>query len=140
MFMKSFTLKMWKNYSWEMAMTSSRELDVLVAIHVFGIEVQKDQITRGMFADRLPDDLWEYFMGTTNDKVKLYSTEIAAAWQIWEKFKPYIFPNFPFEGNLHVSDGFCEDFGCGKKCVTVDGFDVPLALCIFALKAVGVGV
>lgn len=68
-------------------MRAGRELDSLIATKVMGLTVQKDQVTRGLFADKKPDDPFDYFIGTTNDRIPNYSTDIKDAWEVVEKLK-----------------------------------------------------
>ncbi len=106
-------------------MTPGRELDKLVHEQVMEekVETVPGFAQTGMFAPQYPP----------------YSTDIAAVWPVWQKFRFNIFPDFPEPGMLHIPEGqnMCDDFGCTEKCVTVDSIDAaPFAICLAALKAV----
>lgn len=70
--------------------TPERELDAKIA-KFMGVEVEKDQITYGGWLGvKKSDDPWGYFIGGTNNPILDYSTDIAAAWEVKNRFTNWI--------------------------------------------------
>jgi len=70
-----------------------REIDIQVAEHIMGLDVTKDQHTKGIFANKHPDDPWDYYIGSSSDKVPAYSTDIAAAFDVVTAITKMRFPS-----------------------------------------------
>lgn len=114
---------------------SGRELDARVA-EVMGIRVQKDQVTRGVWSENKPDDPWEYFIEDLNNRILHYSTDIAAAWEVLERFD-----NFEIS-TMKLVEPHCYEVQVLKdgKWFKAHAETFPLAVCRAALKAMeGVG-
>ena len=122
------------------AMEAGRELDALVAERVFGIDLSP--VTHDEHEWYMPDaerdiSLTCKFCGCDNSRPEImcieikhtrsYSTDIAAAWLVVEKFRN-TFGEFVFD-----IDGDWRCFFGGKLSIADTA---PLALCRAALKAV----
>jgi hypothetical protein len=102
-------------------MKPGRELDRLVADKVFGIrsEVSGDYILEPMYIPK-------------------YSTDIAAAWGVVEKLKEKFIVAAESYRNIHSCYIIKPDEGEGKIELFREGKSPSHAICLAALKAVGV--
>lgn len=117
---------------------TDRELDALVAEKVMGwkIEGRPIRLSGGHFDDvRIPAD------GTVK-MLPSYSTDIAAAWQVVEKVREL--NGWPFILESHGDPGAPGRWWAyfqktiGDRSVNGHGHEAPRAICLAALKAVGV--
>ena len=65
-------------------MQPGREMDALVAEKVFGMVPCKDPIGRCVAAQTIPCQCWQYPDEEYGGELKQYSTDIAAAWEVFE--------------------------------------------------------
>jgi hypothetical protein len=123
-------------------MMSSRELDALIAEKVFGIDVK--------WEDKIPCDGEPYFTSDNErvegyylNELKCYSTDIAAAWGVLEKvcegtdWSPQVGLK-----SCMLFGGFVNDWGPKptKTIIIKETESAPHAICLAALKAIGVDV
>lgn len=94
----------------------NRQIDTLVAQYVMGLP-DKDINRRTMVRSDLPH----------------YTTDIAAAWQVVEKLKKH-----GFYAVIWVKPGIVQLYCHNEVCTIEEKGTVPLAICLAALKAVGV--
>lgn len=112
-------------------MKAGRDLDRLVAEKVMGLEVHKQA------------DVWLINSGT-GKAVPHYSTDIAAAWKVVEKLHAQAGPE-GWEVTINLQNfepNTAEPFNgwiVTVGCETARASSAPLAICIAALLAVGVG-
>lgn len=118
-----------------------REIDALVAEKVMGHTVEP----------RLPGLSGEYWDDTDGGIVSDYSSDIAAAWQVVEKFVEQVkadrnmeisfvmgFDGSHWEAGIWKHDEWY--LGGGGYVHEIKADTAPLAICLAALKAVGVEV
>lgn len=116
-------------------MPANREMDALVAEKVMGLEVLSP-------ANSLPDDDRVRPRGSTKkwltcEPLPHYSTDIAAAWQIVERFRFFVVPwGNPSGGEWAVAD--CRDEHLALH-ILASAESAPLAICRTALTVVGCG-
>ena len=136
-------------------MPAGRELDALIAEKVFGQSVK--WFTYDGIDDELQSEPWEQDWDGTNanprecDKsdngafpnCESYSTDIAAAWQVVEKFRTGINGHaaacmeFELTDEIRMPDYYCRFYGIDFKPREYFAFadTAPLAICRAALKA-----
>jgi hypothetical protein len=114
-------------------MEAGRELDLLIAVKVMGGRLDGDSYTDGSRCWPVPP----------------YSTDLAAAWKVWEKFQHqskrlhYVFPDNAEEGHYevlwsHGPQSSRSGMSLNRKGeVWAEGETAPLAICRAALRAVG---
>lgn len=118
-----------------------RKIDALVAEHVMGLEVQKDQITKNWYSEKTPDDKSEFFIGKSNDKIPKYSSDISAAWAIVEKVESHTFTLTAEEDKLPMwgaAFGFWNSEKQDFDLIESLADSAPLAICLAALKVSGI--
>lgn len=101
----------------------SRKIDTLVAEHVMSLELRDGLVD--MSEELNSKGCWR--------EPKPYSTDIAAAWEVLEKYLA--------EGN-DIELMYCKEYGCWNACLVdiaaENGDTAPLAICLAALKAKGI--
>lgn len=123
-------------------MEAGRELDALVGEKVMGftLDYEFEEITNAPNVKELrsKDDEWGILPN--------YSTDIAAAWQVVEMFRRGVAGHVAAYIEMHVSDAVRgNDCSCSISApdlaeVVAFANEMPLAICLAALKAVGVDV
>lgn len=116
-------------------MKPGRELDALIAEKVMGRQVVETDDCNGQ------DNLWLNQFSEYGDQLGLpnYSTDIAAAWTVVEKFKAVARIEKQFLGGN--AEWFCElSIDIGEGSGSAISPSAPHAICLAALKAVGVEV
>ncbi len=125
-------------------MAAGEELDKLVAENVFGWRwVENSRKAKGFACTGLAGDICateEQFKkwdkdnskdkGWVNPTIPSYSTDLAAAWKVVERFTRYSIEKWP-EGIV-----CCVQFGEGDFIKSAIADTAPLAICRVALKAV----
>ena len=140
-------------------MNAGRDLDALIAEKVMGLsvnehgEIGEDSCGRPVCQTCKSIGYWGGAPMFGDEKCILpYSTDIKAAWGVVEKLTKWDEKEVPlywfkcnYENNECWDIGFCrveghEDYSLDGWCwVTVQHFhEIPLAICLAALKAVGV--
>jgi hypothetical protein len=113
----------------------SRELDALVARHVFGHDVRYWEAYQG-------NERPSYWDETDGCAVPAYSYDIAAAWQVVEKLapsEPWAGVHFNLYRCAHGYQATFEGGADGEEWKAEECADTaPLAICLAALKAKGV--
>lgn len=116
-----------------------REVDALIARHVFGLDVQRDQYTSAPIWEprvKSRDDPWEYYLGKSNDKVARYTSDIAAAWRVVEHFPPL---HFRLEQRGTVgTNWWARLYAADSERGHAEAPTAPLAICLAALRAKGI--
>jgi hypothetical protein len=107
-------------------MEPGREMDVLVAEKVLGYEVGGD-IIESPFPEDMPGDFLFIETAPHRKPLKKYSTDIAAAWEVAEKFNDGI--------KLESWDGYTVEI-CYPKCIKVHARTAPEAICKAALLTI----
>lgn len=124
-------------------MVAGRELDALVAEKVMGwIWFPKDDEGPRYLASPDPNSMYVWYPGSGVGTHPLYSTSIAAAWEVWDKLIADGW--YPDVITSHVSDGL--DYRCelhrggdGDGDYVISHADTaPLAICLAALAAIGI--
>lgn len=137
---------------------TNREIDALVAEKVMGLRPCSDPIGRCDGAKMVPCQCW----GTPDKngivaggKLSCYSTSIEAAWQVVEKLSiGHGFSLFHYQGLSSCGFGYVAVFAISVRPYSVEIVTIgdptkvfhghsdsaPLAICLAALKAVGVEV
>jgi len=114
-------------------MEAGREMDALVA-ELMGWESQYIEYggSAGEYVWVLPDGKWQH-----EPDVPEYSTDIAAAWLVVEKFLPH-FRIECFEDSVNTDEkGWHCDIWTVRGHACAEGCDTaPLAICRAALKAI----
>lgn len=116
---------------------TDRELDALVAEKVMGLFVDRSHETNGQFhAKGAGVEYIGFEMGGWDEVVPKYSTDIAAAWQVAEKLNEILQSEFC----LSCVNGEWTVYRCWHTDSEPLGWapTAPLAICIAALRAVGV--
>ena len=113
-------------------MMDNREIDLLVARKVMGwIEVEKGEFTGFDFVGKRP------LINDTHSRdsflIPHYSTDISAAWQVAGKLIEIRF--YPV---IWVKPGIVQLYCHNEVCTIEEKGTIPLAICLAALKAVGV--
>lgn len=117
-------------------MTPSRELDALVAEKAMGL---KDILNS--------DGYWCHFTDDKPREIPLYSTDIAAAWEVLAHFTKLGWDAEVQSSGEHYDDGhwvvildprYVSDEKCGL--IVQSAYSAPHAICLAALKACGVEV
>lgn len=107
----------------------NRKVDALIAEHFFGLKVHKDPEYGYMhFAKEL--------VGITQQPfalVKKYSTDIAAAWPVWEKLEVAVVLKLSNEKYCCHDQNQAMDFDYGDWHAIAK--TAPLAICLAALKS-----
>lgn len=122
-------------------MKAGRELDALIAEKVMGLQTCSDPIGRCAAAKLTPCQCWgvpDRNGIVSGGERASYSTDIAAAWEVMEKLREQ------WAVELHgrdqawavlIEDG---DEVSAHFIATEEADTAPLAICLAALKAVGV--
>lgn len=125
-------------------MKPGRELDALVAEKVMGWKWMPWVGNREQYvlvpAETDADSVF-WWGRDVRDLVPPYSTDIAAAWQVWKRFDGWVIQRYEYDGvdNYVISSG-ADTFERGEFLVhtEADGvFTLPHAICLSALRAVG---
>ncbi len=110
------------------ALKPGRELDALVAHKVFQHAI--------LWREDLCDDPL-YAVGSAFVVVPPFSTDIAAAWQVVEKFLPHFRLECHEDSDYTDADGWHCDIWTDRGVACAQGADTaPHAICLAALKAV----
>lgn len=118
-------------------MNAGRELDALIAQHVFGWARKSD--TPGDWLGPPPEDPRHVWCGEWDENglpnyLPKWSTDIATAWEVVEK----LLIHGDIRLSIHVArNGYDVEF---QPFVNVSAPTAPHAICLAALKAVGVEV
>lgn len=99
-------------------MNAGRELDALVAEKVMGLQIK-----------RFPDGTWLMHNGQSGTELFHYSTDIAAAWEVWKRISPSILYKLGTGYEVYQS---ARDYEDGIHLAHAD--TAPLAICLAALK------
>lgn len=128
---------------------TNEEVDVLVAIHIMGYTTHPSQLVnynmRTNRYDPSPDLVWVTPEGLgAGYAPKRYSTDIGAAWQVVEHFKKplWIFTLYSSHDTYTADFAEWEDETAlgDKRKGTARSRIASRAICLAALRAVGVGV
>lgn len=121
-------------------MEPGRELDALIAEKVIGLEVVKNKSgsKRGGYYYSIGDAYWCDIQGEMyiSNSLSRYSTDIAAAWEVVEKLT-FVFTlttNPPYAPTTPETE-WMASFNADES---VHGCSAPHAICLAALKALGV--
>lgn len=128
-------------------MKTGRELDALIAEKVMGLSLAHMPDARdsksGVIVSEISDSDVYFWDGRERDwsPIPNYSTDVAAAWEVVEKFKSkkiefaLIRDVSIWQASFQWNDSFPYHWDCIEW---VDGETAPHAICLAALKAVGV--
>jgi hypothetical protein len=120
-------------------MKPGRELDALVAEKVMGFKVIETDECNG------EDNLW--LQGYEDQELPSYSTDVAAAWEVVEKLKLFQVKQTDSDGYTDYVQLWQDSEGIwtigdweDQLLILSEGESAPHAICLAALKAVGVKV
>ena len=118
----------------ESPMNAGRDLDALVAERVMGWVHHPEQIL-GM-PPSTQAEFWTYMSGESRHHVPAipsYSTSLAAAWEVVEKFRGFEIIRIMDQYVVHIPASILKDDYLVEGIVADTA---PLAICLAALKAV----
>jgi hypothetical protein len=129
-----------------LAMVPGRELDCIIAENVFNVKINKtisrliNEHVSMSISDVYGDENLEPIQDTTVKRIKDYSTDIAAAWEVVEKFDYNYLWRWDGVTRYAMPNGMKWECKFTEKGATSDnmgyGLTAPEAICKAALLAV----
>jgi len=123
---------------------AGRELDALIAEKVKGYKLTNPQDGPVMKYGSVTVQYLKTWMNSAgelfnNETLPEYSTDIAAAWKVVENIQ-LSFPGTVFEFKSYSPEQHAHAIFIGPKTSSAEADTAPLAICLAALKSVGVEV